>query len=528
MPQPLDTLIRGEFFTGAMPEAVFWGRIALTIGLAGLGASFLLALANVRDGISLRRGSASPTLYRPPKWGPLDRSLAEFFGDPARTAPLSPDAAAEYIIGRLEATRDMTQSVIRYFSYAPLLCGLMGTIFALRTLLVVQGNTLQQIQPHLAGVFAGTLAGILGSLLAAVGGLVLDWTSLSTVNHAQDFIHRHILPTLPERRIAVRIEDAVLALIAEKAQAVADSFRNSMQPVATQMEDIAERCGKSAEAAVKALSEAARVVREAGDLELASRNFKAGAHMIDSSAEQLSDATKQTAEVILRVGEIRESLTDLLSRIRESSDNLSGASTRLAVELASRMVELHAQGEKLQASAGVLHPAIQGLSAELVRRAASDSAHLEVISGHIEASSRTFTTVTEILKGSSDELKTVPTRIEAIGGSIADGMRQGVATGMELVAENIAKRLDTLVTILEQSVGSLAKAISETKPRADGDGLMSSRELVTSIHEAVDELRKTSGESRKLVEALQQIQSSHTEGSTKKADGFFRRFFGDR
>ena len=106
------------------------------------------------------------------------------------------------------------------------------------------------------------------------------------------------------------------------------------------------------------MSEAARAVREAGNLELASRNFKSGAHMIDSSAEQLSDATKQTAEVILRVGEIRQSLTDLLGRIQEASENLSGASTRLAVELASRMMELHAQGEKLQASAGVLHPAI--------------------------------------------------------------------------------------------------------------------------------------------------------------------------
>src|ERR1035437_5879801 len=174
----------------------------------------------------------------------------------------------------LEAPRDMTQSVIRYFSYAPLLCGLMGTIFALRALLVVQGNTLQQIQPHLAGVFARTLAGILGSLLAAVGGLMLDWTSLSTVNRAQDFIHRHILPTLPERRIALRIEDAVMAVIAEKAQAVADSFSNSIQPVATQREEIAERCGKSAEAATKALAEAARAVREAGDLELASRDRK--------------------------------------------------------------------------------------------------------------------------------------------------------------------------------------------------------------------------------------------------------------
>src|ERR1035437_1737629 len=381
----------------------------------------------------------------------------------------------------LEATRDMTQSVIRYFSYAPLLCGLMGTIFA-GALLVVQGNTLQQIQPYLAGVFAGTLAGILGSLLAAVGGLMLDWTSLSTVNRAQDFIHRHILPTLPERRIALRIEDAVMAIIAEKAQAVADSFSNSIQPVAAQMEEIAERCGKPAEAATKALPEAARAVREAGDLELASRNFKSGAHMIDSSAEQLSDATKQTAEVILRVGEIRHSLTELLGRIRETSENLSGTSTRLAVELASRMMELHAQGERLQATAGVLHPAIQGLSAELVRRAAADSAHLEVIRGHIETSSRSFATVTDILKTSSDELKTVPTRIEAIGGSIADGMRQGVATGMNSVADNVAKRLDSVVVMLERSTGALSKAISETQPRANGNGLVNSSELVASIN----------------------------------------------
>jgi hypothetical protein len=133
-----------------------------------------------------------------------------------------------------------------------------------------------------------------------------------------------------------------------------------------------------------------------------------------------------------------------------------------------------------------------------------------------------------MLKESSDELKTVPMRIEAIGGSIADGMRQGVATGMDVVSDNVAKRLDTLVAILERSIGALSKAISETKPRADGDGVMSSREVVTSIHEAVDELRKTSGESRKLAEVLQQIQSSYSESSSKKGDGFFRRFFGDR
>src|SRR5260221_8344372 len=274
--QPFEVLLKTEFFKGALPEAAFWGRIALRVGVGGLAISVLLVLTHLRDQISLVRGQNSPDQYRPPKWGPLSQSLREFFADPLHNAPFSPDAAAEYVVGRLEATRDVTLSAIRYFSYAPLLFGLMGTIFALRALLVIQGNTLQQIEPHLAGVFAGTLAGIVGSLVASAGGLILDWAWLSTMNRAQDFIHRHILPTLPERRIAIRIEDAVLALIAEKAQAVAESFRNSMQPVAARMEQIAERCGKAAEGAARALSEAARAVREAGDLETASRDFKIG------------------------------------------------------------------------------------------------------------------------------------------------------------------------------------------------------------------------------------------------------------
>ena len=209
----------------------------------------------------------------------------------------------------------------------------MGTIFALRSLLVTQGNTLQQIQSHLAGVFAGTLAGIVGSLFAYGGGVLLDSASLSAVNRAQDFIHRHILPMLPERRVAVHIEDAVLTLIGEKAQAVAQSFSKTMQPVAAPMGQVADRCGKAAETAVKSLTETARAVREAGNLETASHDFKKGAHMIDSAAEQLSDATKQTAEVILRVGEIRQSLINevasdgRLDRLVRPSRNCKGKPT---------------------------------------------------------------------------------------------------------------------------------------------------------------------------------------------------------
>ncbi len=477
--QPFEVLLKTEFFKGALPEAAFWGRIALRVGVGGLAISVLLVLTHLRDQISLVRGQNSPDQYRPPKWGPLSQSLREFFADPLHNAPFSPDAAAEYVVGRLEATRDVTLSAIRYFSYAPLLFGLMGTIFALRALLVIQGNTLQQIEPHLAGVFAGTLAGIVGSLVASAGGLILDWAWLSTMNRAQDFIHRHILPTLPERRIAIRIEDAVLALIAEKAQAVAESFRNSMQPVAARMEQIAERCGKAAEGAARALSEAARAVREAGDLETASRDFKIG-------AEQLSDATKQTAEVILRVGEIRQSLAELLGRIRETAENLGGTSTRLSLELVSQIKDLTAQGERLQTNVAILHPAIEALSAELVRRAGVDSAHLEVIRGHIETTSRHFGGMTDLLRESSNELKAVPIKIETIAGTIAEGARQGVTTGLDHVTDQIAKKLDNAVQILERSAVALSKTYTAGLAGTDGG---TSLDVGRSIRQASEKWR---------------------------------------
>jgi hypothetical protein len=524
MLQSFELLLKGGFFQEALPEAAFWGHIALGVGIAGFLASQLLVLMHLRDQASLTRGEHKPREYRPPKWGPLNQSLREFFTDPVRSAPLSPDAAAEYVLGRLEATRDAALSAIRYFSYTPLLFGLMGTIFALRALLVLQGNTLQQIQPSLAGVFAGTLAGIVGSLFASAGAVMLDWVSLSAVNRAQDFIHRHILPTLPERRIAIRIEDAVLAVIGEKAQAVAQSFSNSMQPVASHMEDIAERCGKAADVAMKSLTEAARAVHEAGNIEVASRDFKIGAHMVDSAAEQLSDATKHTAEVVLRIGEIRQSLDEVLSRIRETSQNLAETSSRVTVELSSRISELSSQGEHLSATASALYPAMSELSSELIRRAASDSGHLEVIRAHIEGTNRSVTDVTNILNESASHLKAIPTRIDEIAGMIADGTRQGVATAMEQVVNEVARKLDGLAATLDRSAGAFSTAFNESTARDRTRG-ETSLDFVRSICQAADEMRKVSEESRKLTAALQQAQLARGNGASKKADGFFRRLW---
>lgn len=510
-----------EFFRGALPEAVFWGRIALAVGASGLVASLLLVLAHVRDRLSLRRGRRGPTEYRPPSWGPLRRALGEFFADPLHVAPLSPDAASDYVTGRLDAGRDVTQSVIRYFSYAPLLLGLMGTTFALRTLLVTGGNTLQEIQPQLSGVFAGTLAGIAGSLLAAIGGLVLDRVSLSSANSVQDFVHRFILPMLPERRISVRIEEAVLTEIAERAQAVAESFRRAIAPVATELQELAIRSGKAAEEATNAFSEAARAVREAGDLEVASRNFKAGAHMIDSSAEQLTNATKETSEVLLRAGEIRGALAGLLDRIQTVSENLSGASERVGSGLSAQLSDLNAQMFKIDAAASGLRSAVDVLSTELTRRAVSDSAQVEAIQTYAASADRILNDLAETARISADAARGLEVRLGDARQRTAEALAEEVTPRLEEYAKQTDRTLGDFSQALSRYGTDAATALADIRQRLDGAGALDSRAITANLHEIADGVRRNSAEHRSISEELRRLASRQSPSPRQPAKGLF-------
>lgn len=492
--QSIGPLENVDFFRGALPEAVFWGRLALGVGIAGAVVSLVLIVTHLRDQFSLRRGRANPEGYRPPKLGSLNRCLGEFFADPLHAAPLSPDAASEFVTGRLDAQHDLTHSVIRYFAYAPLLLGLMGTTFALRTLLVTGGDTLQEIQPQLSGVFAGTLAGIGGSLLASVSGLLLDRVALTTANQAQDFIHRFIIPRLPERRIAIRIEDAVLTMIAERAQLVAESFRQAMHPVATELGEIAERCGKAAEAATNAFSEAARAVKEAGDLEVASRNFKAGAHMIDSSAEQLSDATKQTAEIVLRVGEVRGSLKAVLESLQTVSGNLGSAGDRVGGQLERHLTELNTQLSRVEASSGTLSSAVDRLSTELLRRADSDSVHIEAIKGYADTTGRGINDLAQTARESADGVKSIRTTLESMDGKAVEALKREITPQIDESALRAEKAVEKLDGVLVRHMMSISEQLTEIRQRSDGssgDGgsAASLRDVISEVRRAAEEAR---------------------------------------
>lgn len=228
--------------------------------------------------------------------------------------------------------------------------------------------------------------------------------------------------------------------------------------------------------------------------------------------------------MILRVGEIRQSLNELLSRVGETSQNLTGTTERIAGELASRIVELNSQSESLGAAARTLHPAIEGLSSELLRRAGSDSAHLEVIRGHIESTSRSFSDVKNVLSEAASHLQAMPSRLEQIAVTIADGTRQSVASGMDQVAREILKKLGDIVTSLESSTAVLSKTVTASGAQ-DGNRGTTSLDFVRDSREATLEMRRASDELRKIATVLQQINSVQGDASSKKSDGFFRRWW---
>jgi hypothetical protein len=506
-----------QFFEGALPEAAFWGRLALTVGIIGFLGSLIFVLAHLRDQLSLKNGREQPGRYRPPKWGPLNRSLGEFFDDPLNSAPLSPDAASEYITGRLDAEHEFTQSAIRYSSYAPLLLGLMGTTLSLRSLLTAGGRTLQDIQPLLSGVFAGTLGGIAGSLIAAIGGLVLDRVALSSGNKAQDFVHRFILPLLPERRIAVRIEEAVLAIIAERAQAVAETFRSSLGPVAAQMEEVASQSAKAAEEATKAFAEAARALREAGNLEAASRSFKTGAHMIDSSAEQLSDATKQTAEVILRLGEVRTSLTEVLDHLQVTADGLVRANEQASDRVAEQVKDLTANAREAQSAAAVLHSSVEDLRSELVRRADLDTTRLEAINAETQEVRTALTALAQVAREIADSVQKVTSSAESIS-KAGEALQQKVSSQIQDATGQLAGAVEKMSAILERSPAPPRNEVMGPRTvRLDSNG------LGNIIREAVQEMRRFSDQARVLNDAVREMKVLQPDGAEPKVGGLITR-----
>ena len=462
--------LKRAMFLGARPEAAFGAYLALTVGAVGFIISWALVAAYVRDFRFVLSAEKSPRRRVPPRFGPLHMSLGAFLASPIGRSVLSPDAAAEFVGERLDAQQEFLQSVVRFFSYTPLLCGLMGTILALRGLLVDSGRTLQEIQPDLAGVFGGTLAGIVGSLLAAVGSVVLDAVVRRVNIRAQDLINLRVLPEIPDRRISIQIEEAILERIGAKAEGVAAALKDALQPLATTLTSTAETATKAAASASDAFTTAARAVREAGDLEKVTRSFKSTAHMLDSSAASLSDATRQTAETLLRFGDIQSSASATATGLVQSSVALAAATREIGGALESRTQTLAAQSAAIDTSIRTIAALLDGLLGRLSVQAERDSANSFAIRAQSEQAEKTLETVSAMATEVSSRLTALAEGFLGMHKQVVDELRQSTLSTSTAADPRLAEGLAAVVPALKRCADELSAAVEEMRARRETRG----------------------------------------------------------
>jgi len=310
--------------------ALICGALALLLSLYFV-ASYASDIARLTRPDSSYRGR-----------GPLRGAIAPFLNAEGRVvSSLSPDAAWAAIRTAAEANLESRQSVIRFFTYAPLLLGLAGTLLGLSHLIpsmagaaqgVAQGKALDALQT----VFVGTISGVVGSLIGSLAGVIVSTAGPSAVRKLDEFVQRQILPCIPEHRISVDIEEAVLSSLTSRTQAAVDRFAAAIQPIADSLRNSAQQSALAGTEATNAFGEARQALKSAGSLSRAAQTLLRGLDEIQRTAAtagqivgQAREISEHSVEATLRIASAAAEANSAAGTLRAASDALAGSSNEL-------------------------------------------------------------------------------------------------------------------------------------------------------------------------------------------------------
>lgn len=525
----LDAL-RRAMFTHARPEAALGAAAALVVGVSGLALAVVLIVAYLRDNRFLLRAIANSAHRSPPRFGPLSGSLGVFLVQPASRTVLSPDAAAEFVRDRLQGQEQFFQTVLRFFAYSPLLFGLMGTISALRGLLVDSGQSLQEIQPDLAGVFGGTLAGIVGSLVATVGMVSVEAVSRRVNIRAQDFFHLCVLPEIPDRAISVHIEDAILERIGAKAEAVAQTLQAALGPLATSLSTNAAQATEAAIAATATFGAAASVVEEAGDFEKVARSFKSTASMLDNSAQALADSARQTAETLVRFGDLHATVGTTVVGLEQSSTVLSNATHDIRVAFESRMEAFSTRLSEVDASIQLMSTVLARISDGLSSQLQVDIASAEALRTQADRSEDTLRSVSGSAEAMAAAFTSMSSGFLTTHREVVNEIRQMTVAGGVGFDPRITEALSATVAHLDRCTRELSVVAQNARAPVDTGAAPELLPLLTDLAAHTGAL---SERVLSLTTTLREMDKTpHSKGASSRIDedppasrGLFRRFF---
>jgi cellobiose-specific phosphotransferase system component IIA len=370
----------------------------------------------------------------------------------------------------------------------------MGTILSLKGLLVDSGKTLQDIQPELGGAFVGTLAGILGSLVATFGGLILDRSARGAIQRVEDYVRTQILPLLPEQRIAVRIEEAVLERIAEKAQFAVDRFRIALEPLSTSLAESATKSAEAAAEATSAFTQAVRAVREAGNLESASKSLRNAASSLDSAGEFSKRAAQLSGENLLRLEAIHQSIGALAHDFTTASDTLSESGKTLADAHRASIEILSDKLSGIASATEALGTITASAASELARRSDLDTTYVKTIDLQARAAGELLEALRDTARGSEVALASIADRLGNLGDVMSEGVRREIRDRIGSLADRLSQALGDAIPALDGAVHSLTETVKLLRSEQ--------AEIRSGAPQYANAMAAVSTESRRLTQEL--------------------------
>lgn len=405
---------------------------------------------------------------------------------------LSPDAAWQHLTERVHAFHERRTALARFLAWVPLMLGLAGTMVGLAHLLpgldphaaaTGLGPSVGAVGApgrHLEGVFYGTLSGVGAALLAGFAGLGLAHSSAWAVSDAERFLREAVLPRLPERRITIDIEEAMLRLVSERAAEAVDGFRDALAPLATELGQHAQAAAAAAERASEAFDLTAAAVRRAGNLEKAADRLVRGIETIDTAAGALGGviaglgaSSQQQAQIVdaaqSGVGLLKGAMHDMVASV---------GAWHAATIGAQKHQEQH--GALLTHETTRLHEQIHGVSSAFAGLAESMARRSQLEDDKLRAAKDDLGRLVGVVRDGFE----ATTRIARELSGVREAMEGVTSALVKNVGEGLRAEVAGLIAKIDGTLTTLAGEI----PRGSAEAKAAGQALLRDLQEAQRQL----------------------------------------
>jgi len=469
-----------EFFQSyaqADPVVRALGGIAILVGLFGPITTWLLS-GLYRDQRELSQFTKTPDVLPLEKCkGPFTKAYRPYLRAGAAKLPLSPETIVRTLHDSFERSAKEIADRTRIWSYIPLLLGLVGTAWNLRSLLQQQVNpsTLPRLTESMSNALLGTILGVSGALIATLLQRSIVYHLAGVRAAAERYLFDVFAETLPESRVKVQFDEQVLEALNTRIGAVVEAYKQALGPVAKSLEASAKDSAESAQLARAAFAQLADAIGSAQELTAGANKFTtalketsdqltigvsaAGAQLtkdVAAAGDRLAATTSQAAEQLARAGSLAV----------KAGDTLALQTPVLAHSIAANDAAPSAVREaigKLESASGKLGDEVLALRGELAKFLTATSEQAVKLTTELGTLNTETNKASERVADLSDEITGLREAVSNFGDARVESITASLTRGVDHIQNALQRSLTELPGHVVKEMGQFNISATQTE-----------------------------------------------------------------